>query len=160
LDDEAGVGVVSNDELTIISAPNQKFSGTVVWDTSGKLLPDPKLPPHCIGFTTRAIDGSGTVFGDAYCGGRDPTGFRITETGTQTISRWLKNSGLEGNFPPNTIVTMVSDNGKTVVGGLGHGMVCDCGYFPMPFTPIPTGSGPPGSESGVGQNGSFIAHVP
>ncbi len=134
---------------------------SLVWERTGNHFNAKRLP-QCSFFMIDAIDGNGTLFARGVCPALGPNvvGLRITESGVQTISDWLKSEGLKYDFPPATIVLQVSDNGKTVYGSVNKAAGCGCGKpsGPLPF--VPPGDGPPGTKAGFNPVDNFIAHVP
>ena len=111
--------IFTNSELSVVADKTLMHGpgwNTLVYDSSGALVAT-KLPLFCSHFAVSAIDGTGAIFGEADCLGRmAPTGLRISGGRAETISHWLKSAGLHYDFPENTVVWKVSDNGKTIQG--------------------------------------------
>jgi hypothetical protein len=153
--------IASNENTFFIETSTPLNAEPLFWNASGELLPLPKLPPSCGNLSVQAIDGHGVIYGQAWCGSGN-VGWRITSSGAETISAWLKGAGLGDNFPPDTVISTVSDNGQTVIGGQDTGIFAAGGEASRSANPAQglISPGPPGAESGFGEGNNFIAHVP
>jgi hypothetical protein len=109
--------IVTNSNMTLVAY--QGFDGAHgIWDASGRPI-SLQIPNGCNSLSVEAIDNAGAIFALGECPGYNaPAGvsFRITTAGAETISDWLKNAGVQNNLAPNTGVSAVSDDGKTILG--------------------------------------------
>jgi hypothetical protein len=159
-DDKPLVGVVANNELTYIAAPNRDGSEISIWNASGKLLPKPTLPTACTRFYVLAIDGGGDIFGRADCSNLS-IGFRMNNAGTQMISEWMKQAGLGVNIPSNTVIWKVSDDGRLIEGitvpkyVVAHQTVLNSSSHASKVTNV----WPPGSYQGFIPGNLFVAYI-
>lgn len=136
---------------------NNSIMNTLVYNSSGALVTK-NLPKGCINFDVTVIDGENNIFGECFGPTSRPIGLRISGSLTETVSQWLKDGGLKFDFPLNTEIFRVSDNGKTVQGFVDPG-VGTCGCSIRSLSKPPATTGPPGSQYGFDPASSFIAHV-
>jgi hypothetical protein len=154
--------IASNENTFFIETSTPLNAEPLFWNASGELLPPPKLPPNCGNLSVQAIDGHGVIYGQAWCGSGN-VGWRITFSGPETVSAWLRDAGLGDNFPLDTVISTVSDNGQTVIGGKDIGIFAAGGRASSRTTnnaQALVSTAPPGAESGFGDGNNFIAHIP